>query len=439
MASIWRRKDRDAWVVDYFDAAGRRRRLVAATREKAENLLAEKIKESRQAAPVCDNPETTVEEYAARWLDAVAASLKPRTHASYAQILKLYVLPAFGKTKLRAVHHGHVKALLAQKAKDGLSKNTLRLIRACVSVLLGSAVEDGILTTNAAMQYGRRRAKRVDSLSRADRQKNIRALSPAQLAAFLDATAEEPAVYGALFFTLARTGLRPGEALALQPEDLDFSARSIHVERALSAGDVGTTKTGETRRVDMSERLGAVLQDLLVLRERQKLRHGWAEMPALLFFNERGQALDLSRVRKHFARALKRAGLSGFRVYDLRHSFATSLLAAGAPITYVSAQLGHAKPTTTLQWYSHWLPTADSHRFVDGLDQPAGILWHQLGTKRAIGDERRTQALEKIEAGARIRTADLLITNFTRRFFLNTDELRSTTLKPLSCKAHSAF
>lgn len=381
MAGIWRRKDRDVWVVDYLDGTGRRHRCMAPTREQAEDVLAEKIKESRQAAPMCDNPDMTVEEYAARWLDAVAVSIKPRTHASYAQLLKLYVLPAFGKAKLRALHHGHLKALLVQKAKDGLSKNTLRLIRAGVSVLLWGAVEDGILTTNVAMQYGRRRTKRVDSLSKSDRQKNIRALSPDQLDAFLDAAGDEAAVYGAFFFTLARTGLRPGEALALQPEDLDFSARTVHVERALSAGDVGTTKTGETRRVDMSERLGAVLRDLLVWRDKQKLRHGWAELPPWLFFNDRGHPLDLSRVRKHFARALKRAGLSGFRVYDLRHSFATGLLAAGAPITYVSAQLGHAKPTTTLQWYSHWLPAPDSHRFVDGLDQPAGILWHQFGTK----------------------------------------------------------
>jgi hypothetical protein len=111
-------------------------------------------------------------------------------------------------------------------------------------------------------------------------------------------------------------------------------------------------------------------------------------------------------VRKSFARVLTRAGLSGFRgPYDLRHSFATQLLARGMPLTYVSAQLGHAKPTTTLAWYAYWLPSADSHRFVDGLDQP-GNLWHQLGTKAADGTRRNSKVLEKKEAGARIRTAD---------------------------------
>jgi len=101
------------------------------------------------------------------------------------------------------------------------------------------------------------------------------------------------------------------------------------------------------------------------------LRRGWQEMPRALFFNEHGRYLDESRVRKYFARALKRAELPAFRLYDCRHTYASLLLNAGAPITYVSAQLGHAKPTTTLQWYAHFLPTGDDHRFVDVLDRGA--------------------------------------------------------------------
>jgi hypothetical protein len=68
-----------------------------------------------------------------------------------------------------------------------------------------------------------------------------------------------------------------------------------------------------------------------------------------------------------FKRVLKAAELPNFRLYDLRHTFASLLLAKNAPITYVAAQLGHAKPTTTLQWYAHWLPT-NRRTYVDALD-----------------------------------------------------------------------
>ena len=77
--------------------------------------------------------------------------------------------------------------------------------------------------------------------------------------------------------------------------------------------------------------------------------------------------MDLYNVTRVFKRVLKAAALPNFRLYDLRHTFATQLLAQGAPTTYVAAQLGHSKPTTTLQWYAHWLPTS-RRTYVDALD-----------------------------------------------------------------------
>ena len=77
--------------------------------------------------------------------------------------------------------------------------------------------------------------------------------------------------------------------------------------------------------------------------------------------------LDESRVRKAFSQALRRAKLPSFRVYDLRHTYASLLPAQNAPITYVSAQLGHTDATTTLRWYARWIPRTDK-RAVDALD-----------------------------------------------------------------------
>ena len=54
---------------------------------------------------------------------------------------------------------------------------------------------------------------------------------------------------------------------------------------------------------------------------------------------------------------------------SMTRTLASLPLNSGAPITYVAAQLGHAKATTTLQWYPHFLPSDDDHRIVDALDR----------------------------------------------------------------------
>ena len=58
-------------------------------------------------------------------------------------------------------------------------------------------------------------------------------------------------------------------------------------------------------------------------------------------------------VRRGLDPALERAGLERVRWHDLRHVYASLLIAQGAPVTFVSAQLGHADPAITLKVYSH--------------------------------------------------------------------------------------
>jgi integrase len=64
-------------------------------------------------------------------------------------------------------------------------------------------------------------------------------------------------------------------------------------------------------------------------------------------------------VARVFLRVLRAAHLPHFRLYDLRHTYASHLIAAGGQIDYVAKQLGHSKLTTTLLYYAHWFPKGD--------------------------------------------------------------------------------
>ena len=117
-------------------------------------------------------------------------------------------------------------------------------------------------------------------------------------------------------------------------------------------------------------------------------------------------------VGKAFRQTLKRAELPAFRLYDLRHTFASLLLAASAPITYVSAQLGHANPTTTLRHYAKWIPSK-GRRWIEVLDRAdwpteptfGTKIWNQdLHNSVAVGEVR-----EKVGEPSGTRTRDPLI------------------------------
>ncbi len=86
------------------------------------------------------------------------------------------------------------------------------------------------------------------------------------------------------------------------------------------------------------------------------------------------------------------AKLPRFRLYDRRHTFATHLLAEGAPTTYVAAQLGHAKPTTTLAFYAHWLPRGDK-RFIDRLEAVRQAVNAQTASALAQDGSKESEAV----------------------------------------------
>src|SRR5438874_594558 len=95
------RKRRGAWVVDYRDNTGVRRWVTCETREQADDVLADKIKESRQAAPMVADRTITVSTYGAQWLIGLEGNVRPRTLQGYRDIFTRYVEPKLGSLKLR--------------------------------------------------------------------------------------------------------------------------------------------------------------------------------------------------------------------------------------------------------------------------------------------------------------------------------------------------
>ena len=153
----------------------------------------------------------------------------------------------------------------------------LRLIKAALSTVLSEAVEDEILLANPALNVGRRGKKAAGHLTQTDVLKQIHPMTWEQKQVFEQALIElrqegrVPYPYATAFQVLLKAGLRPGEAFALQPGDLDLFGQRVRVERAVDRGQIKSTKTAETRTVDLSADLAGKLAEYLTWLESEQL------------------------------------------------------------------------------------------------------------------------------------------------------------------------
>ena len=273
------RHRRGAWVLDYRDATGHRRWETYDTKREAEDAFAAVLPASRQTSRPTVDPNVTLTEYAERWLK-LCANLKPRTVAGYREKLRLHILPSLGSLKIRRLHRAQIKDLLALKRESGLAVDSVRLIYATLRTMLTAAVEDSVIPANPAA--GVLRSMRLTRSARAS-QERIRALDGDQLTRLLaSAETRTPALFP-LFFLLSRTGLRLGEALALEWGDLDLRAREMRIERAVGTdGRIDTPKSGHGRTVDLSRSVCVVLRGARTRAAREALAAGRTRGPVCL-------------------------------------------------------------------------------------------------------------------------------------------------------------
>jgi integrase len=159
---------------------------------------------------------------------------------------------------------------------------------------------------------------------------------------------------------MAYGGLRPGECLALRWSDV--TRTHVSVSKALSLGEVKTTKTGKSRRVPL---IGPLSSDLIQWRFANR-SHAAED---LVFQNFQGQHWTEHDWRAwghmRFKPALRAAGLDQrTRAYDLRHTNASLLLASGLDVIHVAKRLGHS-PAMCLSTYAHVIDGLDGRTRID--------------------------------------------------------------------------
>jgi integrase len=296
------------------------------------------------------------EEYFESWIKSYAGrtarGLTERSRSLYRRSVEAHVLARWRTWRLADVEPADVRELFAAMRDDGASVSAMKGLRAALSAMFETAVDDGLLRSNPAQ--GVRLRGKTDSDAE---EENAKALTRAELALLLAAL---PPEWRLFFEFLAHTGLRISEAIGLTWQHLDIGTRpQVHVREQFYEGERQRLKSASSRReiplsTGMAERLRALRRD------------SYTGEKAPVFTSAAGTELSRSnvatRVMKPAAKAVglvvegKDGKLTPWpSFHTLRHTCASLLFDAGKNVKEVQEWLGHTDPGFTLRTYIHLL------------------------------------------------------------------------------------
>jgi integrase len=259
----------------------------------------------------------------------------------------------FGDTPLAALRRSHIEAWVKtmtaprEGKPDGLAPGTIKTRVNYVRTALRSAVRDRVIAADPAEGIKLPRVRRAEAA--------LEIPTPQQVGAVYTAT---PPRWQAFVALAAFAGLRLGEAAALQVGDVDFLRRQVKVTRQVQRPggtrvDIRAPKYGSERTVYLAAGLVEILAEHVAEHCPGDDPHRW------LFTGSDGLPPQHNIVGFWWRRARVAAGCGAVRLHDLRHFYASGLIAAGCDVVTVQRALGHGSATVTLSTYAHLWPTAE--------------------------------------------------------------------------------
>lgn len=359
--SIYVRKTKSGevrWYVDYFDRKKKRVREAvrfAQTLKEAVVALTEKVRMEFDKEYGIKRRKSSIlfKDFAQSYLEDYAKVNKRGWKKADQSYFKVHLIPFFGEFTLEDVNPHDIERFKDLKQKAGYSKDSIRCYLTILKRMFQIAIDWGYL------EDGENPVKKV-KVYQGDSLKE-RILTVDEEERLLNVCSD---YLKAVVITALHTGMRRGEVLGLKWQNVDLENRKIKIEG---------TKTDRVRFIPINDDLYFVLLEL-----KEKGSHS-----GYVFENsETGRAFK--DVWIAFKTACRRAGISGLRFHDLRHTFASRLIQAGVDIITVKGLLGHSSVRTT-ERYTH----SNQKLTKEAVEQltKKGILFSSHGRQTEKGKE----------------------------------------------------
>lgn len=342
------------WITFYHQSIRHRRSLELDDTKKNRKLAEQQIipeilyklnhgmffnSESKQQ----EKKVPTVAEFAKVSFEIHSHTRRELTQRSYWRIYELYVKPLFAKKRLDQIKASDLARWQNDLLKERSGK-TVRTIRTVFQTILEDAMMDEIINFNPF--------KRVKApVATESREKKPFLMD--EMFMIIDAMPQLMQCYFAIGFF---TGMRTGEIIGLQWNDIDWDARIIKVRRSRRQGMETKPKTKSSIR-DV-EILDALLPYL------EKHRKLCDTSSVYIFETYMGQPFNTcDKISSHYWKpTLQKLGIPYRNLYQMRHSFASLMISNGEDILWVSNMLGHKDSSMTLEKYARYVKRLDKKR-----------------------------------------------------------------------------
>lgn len=299
-------------------------------------------------------------DYADFWINNYAIpNLSPKTYERYKSMLKARILPYLGNMYLDKIQPMQLMYLYQELSEctyvrknitSKLSAKTVLEHHRLIHSMLQQAMYWQMVPYNAASRVRPPKAKKP----------HINFYDDVQTIALIKALEGEELKFRVIILLTIFTGLRRGEVLGLEWNDISFKNSSVSVRQASQyVPTIGIyTKDPKTetsnRVISIPESITKLLREYQRKQMEQRLKLGdkWI-LTNRVFVQFDGKPMHPDTITKWFRQFLEEKNLPHITFHGLRHTHATLLISQGLDVRTVSNRLGHAQTSTTLNIYAH--------------------------------------------------------------------------------------